>query len=240
MINGYKKYYLSLKGYSYSDDKKIFDRISSLWLYHIIRPISFLISPLFIVLNISANTATYISFITGVISLYFGFMGDFLLSSFFYNAFWVLDCVDGNIARVTEATKTGEYIDAVVGDLINFLFIPFIGLGLYTNNSTFTLSFLFFTKNVFVLSLIASLIHLMAVLISQRKKIIFKKNKDKPTRIGNKNEVTTIELLIRNSFGVAFNAPISILFSSMNKIDLLIVYNLLTLPFILIYSIFRK
>ena len=90
-----------------------------------------------------------------------------------------------------------------------------------------------------ILVIIASLFHLLSVLISQRKKIIFN-IKNGPIRIGNDKNVSIIEYLIRNSFGFAFNAPISIIFTIFGVLDLLIIYNLSIMPLVLVFTIVRK
>jgi len=97
----------------------------------------------------------------------------------------------------------------------------------------------FIINNIFTFSLVVSLLQLLFALNSQRKKIIFKNNNG-PVRIGSNEKVSIIEYIIRNSFGFAFNAPVSLILAFYNALDILIIYNLIIMPFVLIFSIFKK
>lgn len=237
------KKYLSIKRSlfqeTYDKKRQFFDRIVSLWVYYVTRPVSFYLTPFFIISKVSANFTTFLGFLIGLVSLGYSIFGNFIQSAIFYNFFLIFDSIDGNIARLTNPTKVGEYYDAVTGDIINFLFIPFIGLGLYLNNFDLIINNYSVRINIFSIALITSLIHLICVLISQRKKIIFNSNSG-PVRIGNNKKVTIIEYLIRNSFGFAFNAPASIFLAIFSTIELLIYYNVFVMPLLLIFTIFRK
>jgi|APSaa5957512535_1039671.scaffolds.fasta_scaffold53406_2 phosphatidylglycerophosphate synthase len=238
MFSEYKKYYKLLINESYSNDKRFFDRVSGLWIYFLIRPISFVLTPAFVMLRVSANTATFLGFLFGIFALFFGAQGDFLLSAILYNLFLTFDCIDGNIARLTQSTRKGEYFDAVTGDIINFLFIPFIGLGIYINEIDLLVNNNLLVNNIFSISLIVSIFYLLSILASQRYRIIFGAGKD-PKRIGAGKNISVIEYIIRNSFGVAFTAPMSIIFAYFHALDLLILYHLFLAPLILIISIFH-
>jgi len=241
-ISYISKYLSTLKqlhSLSYTKEKKYFDKVVSSWLYFVTRPISIFVTPVFFILKISATQITFIGFIIGLFSLYSGFVGALLISSILYNIFLIFDCIDGNIARLTKPTKKGEYIDAITGDIINFLFIPAIGFGLFFNKNQMFLDNSFIENNIFVMALISSIFYLLCVLVSQRKKIIFKKAEG-PTRIMGNESVSLIELFIRNSFGFAFNAPMSIIFTIFGVLDLLIIYNLSIMPLLLVFTIFRK
>jgi phosphatidylglycerophosphate synthase len=239
MFSEYRKYYKILVTESYSNDKRFFDRVSGLWVYFFIRPISFVLSPVFLILNSSANSVTFFGFLIGIFSLFLGFQGEFVLSAIFYNVFLIFDCIDGNVARLTQSTKRGEYFDAITGDIINFLFIPFVGLGIYINEIDLLVNNNFVVNNIFSISLTVSIFYLLSTLASQRSKIIFGKGKG-PTRIGTGKNISVIEYIIRNSFGLAFIAPMSIIFAYSDALDLLILYNLFLAPLILIISIFRR
>ena len=108
---------------SYSQEKQISDKIVSLWLYHVLRPLSFFLTPIFLKLHISANFATFIGVIIGVFSIIASASGYLLTGSLLYNLFHIIDCVDGNIARIKESSKKGEYYDAISGDFVNYLFL---------------------------------------------------------------------------------------------------------------------
>jgi len=244
MLKWYSKKYVTiiedLYRISYNDERKYFDKIVSLWVYYVTRPVSIFITPFFIFFKINANLVTIIGFIIGIGSLISSYLSNFLSSALLYNLFLIFDSIDGNISRLTTPTKKGEYIDSVSGDIINFLFLPFIGLGLYRKGEIFSYFGLLFVDNIISITLVISLIHVLSVLISQRKKMIFNKRANEPTRIGSKTRVSIFEYIIRNSFGFAFNAPFSILFAYLELLDLFILYNLMIMPMVLLATIFRK
>ncbi len=91
----------------------------SLWTRYFLRPISIPVSWVFLRFDIRANTVSYFS---GLLCVAAGFMfggGLFPLTLFgaiIFNIFAVLDCVDGNIARVTATTGPyGGWADALGG-----------------------------------------------------------------------------------------------------------------------------
>ena len=239
MINKYINYKEQLLNETYSEDRKVFDKVVSLWVFYITRPISFIITPIFLLFGFSANAITLLGFLVGIFSFILCINGQLFNAALLYNIFLIFDSIDGNIARLNGPSKNGEYYDAVTGDIINFLFIPFIGYGVYHNYVGFILKNILIIDNIFIISLIVSLLQLMFVLNSQRKKIIFNK-KSGPVRIGGNKKIYFTEYIVRNSFGFAFNAPMSLLLSFYNALDILILYNLVIMPFILIFSIFKK
>ncbi len=101
---------------SYTNKKK---QMSSLWARIFSRPVSFVITHILINLGIKANTVSVISILcaltscvcVSINSMIFRIVGVVLF------ALWhVLDCVDGNIARVKkESSIRGEYVDAISG-----------------------------------------------------------------------------------------------------------------------------
>ena len=123
-----------MKHYSY---QKILDsmpknksRVSSFWVKLVARPLSYLLTYLLVNLGCSAN---FVSVLSGIVV----FAGCCLLSVdstvciilgvVLINLWIVLDCCDGNIARVTKTSSyMGEFVDAVSGYVIcafNFLAI---------------------------------------------------------------------------------------------------------------------
>ncbi len=104
--------------------------VSSFWVKTVARPLSFLFTYLFVNLGCTAN---FISILSGIVSV----IGCILLAVpnmvcviigvVLINLWIVLDCVDGNIARVTKkSTRMGEFFDAAYGYIIcafNFLAI---------------------------------------------------------------------------------------------------------------------
>lgn len=99
----------------------------------IIRPISFYLTPPFLILCISANQVTILSFIMGLTGVGLLTTGDYYLmltGSFLLLIFLMLDFIDGNIARFQKKTSHfGKFLDGVSGNVI-YTLIPFcLGTG---------------------------------------------------------------------------------------------------------------
>jgi phosphatidylglycerophosphate synthase len=119
---------------SYAKGKRDQDR-EDLWIYYVIRKISFYPTWLFLRLGINANQATYISIIVEVFGcsfLAFGNYGSRIIGALLVNFWIVLDCIDGNIARYREASSDyGEFIDALGGYLLNAILFLSVGIGAF-------------------------------------------------------------------------------------------------------------
>ena len=96
--------------------------VSSFWVKLVARPISFIFTFLFVNLKCSANFISVLSGIVSVIGCILLAIPDTITMIFgvvLINFWIVLDCVDGNIARVTKkSTRMGEFFDAAYGFII--------------------------------------------------------------------------------------------------------------------------
>jgi len=121
---------------SYARAKRDQDR-EDLWIYYVIRKISFYPTWLFLKIGISANQATFISIIVGVVGCSFLAFGNYatrIMGALLVNFWIVLDCVDGNIARYKETLGNyGEFIDALGGYLLNAILFLFVGIGVFNH-----------------------------------------------------------------------------------------------------------
>lgn len=120
-----------------------------IWTNIFLRPISIPVSWFFIKIGFSPNNVTYLSIIVSLIggvlitskSLYLAIIGACL-----FNFFAILDCVDGNIARVS-STKSiyGGWVDALGGYFTYTFVLIFSGLALndLQFNYPFDLDYLF-------------------------------------------------------------------------------------------------
>ena len=101
---------------SYTKKKR---QMSSLWARIFSRPVSFVITYVLINLGMQANTVSVLSILCALTSCVFISIDSVVLRiiGVVLFALWhVLDCVDGNIARVKkESSVRGEYIDAISG-----------------------------------------------------------------------------------------------------------------------------
>lgn len=124
--------HLNLIRQAYSPGKKAIDS-RGLWLKYVARPISFPPSAFFVSLGFTANTITYLSYIIGFAGCCFLAMGgvSMIIGSVCFNLWYLLDCVDGNIARYANKTsKYGEFIDDLGGRFMST--IPFFATGIGT------------------------------------------------------------------------------------------------------------
>jgi phosphatidylglycerophosphate synthase len=119
---------------SYAECKRDEDR-GDLWVYYVVRKVSFYPTWLFLKFGMGANQVTFISMVVAAIGCSFlafwGYTGK-IIGALLINIWIVLDCVDGNIARYEGTlSKYGEFIDALGGYLVNgFLFLS-IGIGAF-------------------------------------------------------------------------------------------------------------
>ena len=119
---------------SYHSTKQLSDR-NDLWLYYVIRKISFYITWIFLKFGFSANQTTYIAIIVGLTGCGFIIYTDYkikIIGTLLINFWIVLDCVDGNIARYKkESSEYGEFIDSLGGYLMNALLFLSVGIGAF-------------------------------------------------------------------------------------------------------------
>lgn len=100
---------------SYTPEKR---KDTSWWARIFSRPLSFLVTYPLINGGISANTVSVISIFVALLACVLLMLGHPVsIAGVFVFLFWdVLDCVDGNIARVKKTSSLkGEYMDAVSG-----------------------------------------------------------------------------------------------------------------------------
>ncbi len=103
----------------------------SIWTRYILRPVSIPAAWIFLRFGLRANTVSYLSALLCIIAGILYGSGIFFLAltgALLFNLFAVLDCVDGNIARVTGTTGPyGGWADAV-GGYIAYITV-LLGLG---------------------------------------------------------------------------------------------------------------
>lgn len=100
---------------SYTPEKR---RKTSIWARIFSRPLSFLVTYILINLGLTANLVSIISIFEAMLACAFFIIGGKLLPvGVALFLFWdVLDCTDGNIARVKGTSSLiGEYMDAISG-----------------------------------------------------------------------------------------------------------------------------
>ena len=98
----------------------------------IYRPISFQVTPILIRLSVSATAVTIFSLLLGLSLPFLVLAGGryaFAIVAVLATVWVILDCVDGNIARVTgSASRLGHYLDFVTDVMFRASFYCAIGL----------------------------------------------------------------------------------------------------------------
>ncbi|MGG1685763.1 CDP-alcohol phosphatidyltransferase family protein [Pseudalkalibacillus sp. NRS-1564] len=89
-----------------------------LWSWYVLRRISIYLTILFCKMRIKPNTISWMSvffiLISGL-SLVIATPLSIILAALFYNLGYLLDCVDGEVARITKQTSSkGYYIDIII------------------------------------------------------------------------------------------------------------------------------
>ncbi len=131
---------------SYAEEKRRWDRTYP-WIYYGARPLSFLLTRIALRLDLTPNQVTLLSFAAGMgafVLMAWGGRG-IVVGSGLFALLNILDCVDGNIARVRQAqSPVGKFYDGMVG-LIFYLIYFMLGLGLYrTADSSLSAAFALF------------------------------------------------------------------------------------------------
>jgi phosphatidylglycerophosphate synthase len=114
----------------------------SMWVRYFVRKISFLFTYVFLNFGFSAWVISFISALVAIVSAV-------LLSLDSSSARWIgiglihfwmiLDCVDGNIARVKKTTGSkGEFMDALSGYIMISLSLFALGIAAYRNPAIFS------------------------------------------------------------------------------------------------------
>lgn len=123
---------------SYTKEKR---KRSSIWARAVSRPLSFVFTFLFINLGFSANFVSILSMLDAIIACLLIMMGGKMMYvGVGLFVFWhVLDCVDGNIARVKkQSSYGGAFLDAVSGYLAPAFVFLAVGTAAYLTTARFS------------------------------------------------------------------------------------------------------
>lgn len=117
---------------SYTPEKRSWDHTYP-WIYYGARPLSFPLTWLAFALRLTPNQVTFLSLVAGVGAFVLIAMGEsgFLAGSCLFALLNILDCVDGNLARMSRSSSpSGKFYDSAVG-LVFYLIYFVLGIGLY-------------------------------------------------------------------------------------------------------------
>lgn len=200
---------------SYTETKRMNDIEGHLWLYLILRRPSFYLTWIFLKMGISANQTTFLSAIVGLIGCVFLGFGDYWIKIggvVLMNFCFILDCVDGNIARYRKLfSPFGEFIDALVGYVITAFLFMSLGVGVFFDpDSSVLLRHAeispLFDREVFLFAgFWSSLMYVLTRIISLRHKTLFiSAPKVDSTKVAASSRYPKIILIfVRNIFGTS-------------------------------------
>ena len=106
---------------------------SSIIVRFFIRPLSVVLTPIFLRLNMSADAVSYLALIVSLAGVLI--LSRSLVTGSLVLLVWLtLDCVDGNIARYKKVTTIyGDFIDSASSMFITIAVVPAITLNVMTN-----------------------------------------------------------------------------------------------------------
>lgn len=226
-----------LKSYSKEKRKK-----SSIWARLVSRPISFLFTFIFINLGFSANFVSILSIIDAIVACVLIMCGGnltYIGVGLF--VFWhVLDCVDGNIARVKkQSSYVGAFLDAVSGYIAPAFVFLAVGTVAYKTTGFVPLSFSYY---LIVLGGFSSIVDILTRIIYQkylvteyRLNLVGKDGDiDKERALGIKH---IADLIMKNMGYSSLFMPLLIVMSIFEYLDILTILYATYYVFVLIATV---
>lgn len=211
---------------SYTPEKR---RNTSMWARVFSRPLSFVTAYIFANMGLSANMVSLISLIEAFIACAFIMIGDkFLIWGIILFLFWdVLDCTDGNIARLTKTSSpVGVFYDAVAGyAAVAFIYLS-VGVAAYRTSSLFG-------KNGFWFIIIggaASIFDLLARIVYQKYTVT-----EYVTGYAQKNDTVAEKLTKKGIYHLAIQIMKNLTYSSLFMPLLVLSYFLNTFDYLIIF-----
>lgn len=137
-----KSLYIDVRS-AYSDTKRKADHQGAFYVYYFMRPLSFYFTPFFIRLGITANQATYIGTLAGILGGVCLFIGKwaFVPAGVLIAICEVMDHVDGNLARYYKHSRYyGKFLDSIGGSMAHISWILGLSFGLGRWGTDFSLS----------------------------------------------------------------------------------------------------
>ncbi|MBM3264751.1 MAG: CDP-alcohol phosphatidyltransferase family protein [candidate division Zixibacteria bacterium] len=158
MLNAYRNTLIRMKG-SFTEEKRQAERRSDLPVHLIYRPLSFWITPLFLKLGFSAHAVTVFSMLVALslpVTARWGGDYAYMWVAALCVFFQILDCVDGNIARLLKTSgRVGNLLDSISSLL--FWTSYFISVGILSHGTSDN----FMGRHGFEIGLGLAVLHLM-------------------------------------------------------------------------------
>lgn len=211
---------------SYTPEKR---KNTSMWARVFSRPLSFITAYIFANLGFSANVVSLISLVEAFIASAFIILGGkFLIWGIVLFLFWdILDCTDGNIARLTNTSSLlGEFFDAVAGyAAVAFIYLA-VGVAAYRTSTLFDENGFWFI----ILGGAASIFDLLARVVYQKFSVT-----EYVSGYANKNDTMAKKMKGNGIYHIAIQIMKNLTYSSLfmpllvisyffNTFDLLIIF----------------
>jgi len=201
-----------------------------LWRWLFIGRLGFYVSWIAARLKISANCITILSFLFGLVGIYFLIKGEFFIGIIGINFWYLFDCADGNLARYYKIkSKLGQFLDEGLGELILTFMWFAIGIGLYKHpDSSIQIIENLKNINLFFCGSFISISIALRNCISFRFSNLYKNNNSDKENSFIKKEISILQIgknifntLI--SFG-GLQAPFLLIFSKIGYLGMLIIF----------------
>lgn len=165
----------------YSSQRQKEDK-ETFWVYYVTRPLSFLVTPIFLKLSLSANQVSCLGIIIGIIAAILvttGIYWQVLTGAILMQIWLILDSVDGNIARYKKTfTLFGKFLEEINGTIMSVLFFSSVGFAA-SRMPGFLPQFVEIPYYMFsILGLIASFSIIFRHLISRHFEVIYYKDQE--------------------------------------------------------------
>lgn len=116
---------------TYTPEKQLKDK-TTLYVYYVLRRFSFWLTPLFMRLNISANTVSGMGIGVVVVAAALIAVGEYwavIVGALLMQLWLLLDCTDGNIARCQKTfTLLGRFLEDIADCLVPALLFSSVGM----------------------------------------------------------------------------------------------------------------
>ena len=223
----------------YTAEKQLQDKKTNFWVYLFNRRLSFYPTWLFLLLGLSANQVTLLSILVGLSGcVLFSFGGhiNFIIGAILINIWAILDCVDGNLARLLNTkSKYGWFLDSITGFMLNSILLFCMGIGIYfhpdnlililsahlnvSSHQTISILFLIFGS-------LGSISAMFYALIIETYKSVFSKNLfQKNIQNDNSNSlISKLIIIARYITGFGFIEPILLIASVLNYLSAVILF----------------
>jgi len=197
---------------------------------NVARHISLFITKPFVWMH--PNTVCFIMILVGLLSIPFFIKGDYwslIIGSLILQLHYVLDHVDGNVARLTnKKTWRGKYLDFIGNITVNPLVLMAIGIGIFNISKDITYLYLGFSAAFFFVTVEPARLF---------KYLMFDELKIKNSLSG-KDSGGSVQKINKYFIEVIFNFPgmmnLILIFSVFNILNYLIIFYGLTFPLLFV------